>query len=302
VDLQGLHKIACESIGRDNSDKNARDICNGLWGKTTSPRAKSEFKRKATRELWEDRLALLDGRKRRRISQPILKENSPPSRSSLKDPFRNSTSQPLGTRTNTIAKSVSFHLPSSEPVAAIPMSEEQQSPSLRACKNPTPQQTPEKGGESYMNLDSSEGSSDITTPDVSDIVLQDKALETPTNTPPSGMTFLHGALVWFATSGTKHCPSSLALKSALPRQQRLHSLESLLLGCGWHQDTAELPWVERGVIFVDGGDMGKVLGLIEERRRTLLPNQPRKSIYIFDVSKFPLDGELVDGFELFCLK
>ncbi|TFK71618.1 DNA ligase/mRNA capping enzyme [Pluteus cervinus] len=61
VNLHDLHRIALECIGRDRSVKEVDDWCNSLWGKPTSPSAKSVLKRKRTAERWQLKLARLDG-------------------------------------------------------------------------------------------------------------------------------------------------------------------------------------------------------------------------------------------------
>ncbi|KAJ7623353.1 hypothetical protein FB45DRAFT_837508 [Roridomyces roridus] len=81
VNLQALHKIARESVGKDSSTKQVEEWGNKLWGKSvSSPGADS--KRKALVDEWEEKLITADRKYARRrdmiLSQP----------------------QPLGSRTN----------------------------------------------------------------------------------------------------------------------------------------------------------------------------------------------------------
>lgn len=256
VNLQELHKIACEVIGRDNADKSARDICNRLWGKVASPSAKSLLKRKATKDLWEERLAALDGRRLSR--EKTISVTVGPSTPVLR---KNVACPPLAIKTNTMNIASSSRLPSPGPLSGFPIQVLSLGPERSLPEAPFP---PCK--------------------------VSDGDLRFP------GMIFIQGSLVWFADWRIS-VSASLALKKAVPRLRRLHSVESLLLGCGWHADSPEAISVERGVVFVDDtmGWRDTVLGLIEERRSKLSPNRPRKTIWIFDIHTWDFEREDVEG-------
>lgn len=109
------------------------------------------------------------------------------------------------------------------------------------------------------------------------------------------------ALVWFAkpSSYTSEL-SDWSLVNTVPRQQRLHSIESLLTGCGWHTDNPGSAWAKRGVVLVNEGDetgrawKSYTLKAIEERRAMLSAVGPfkllsPKPIWIFDVSTLTLE-------------
>ena len=253
MNLQELHKIACEIIGRDNADKNARDVCNRLWGKVASPSAKSSLKRKAATELWEERLAALDGR---RLSQEKVISVTVGSSTSI---LRRNV--PLTTKTNTMAIASSSRLPSPGLPSGFPIQ--------------------------VLGLGSERSLSEAPIPPFKN-----------SNGDPQfpGMKFIQDSLVWFADRRIS-VSASLALKKAVPRQRRLHSVESLLRGCDWHVDSPQVISAERGVVFVDDTMEWRdtVLRLIEERRSKLSPNRPRKTIWVFDIHTWDFEREDVEG-------
>ena len=256
MNLQELHKIACEAIGRDNADKNARDVCNRLWGKAASPNAKSLLKRKAATELWEERLAALDGRRlgREKVISSTVGSSAPILRKNVACP-------PLATKMNMMTITSSSRLPSPGPSYGFPIQVLRLDPEHSLPEAPFP---PFKDSNGDSRL--------------------------------PGMIFIQDSLVWFADRHIS-VSASLALKRAVPRQHRLHSVESLLLGCGWHTDSPGAMSVGRGVVFVDDkvGWRDTVLRLIEERRSKLSPNQPRKTIWIFDIHTWDFEREDVEG-------
>ncbi len=61
VDLSGLQEIAMRCVGKDRALKDVDDWCNELWGTSSSPSVRSRLKRKASVDVWQHRLATLDG-------------------------------------------------------------------------------------------------------------------------------------------------------------------------------------------------------------------------------------------------
>ncbi|KAF8343411.1 hypothetical protein F5887DRAFT_1062181 [Amanita rubescens] len=61
VDLPGLQEIAMRCVGKDRPLKDVDDWCNELWGTSSSPSVRSRLKRKASVDIWQHRLASLDG-------------------------------------------------------------------------------------------------------------------------------------------------------------------------------------------------------------------------------------------------
>lgn len=124
-----------------------------------------------------------------------------------------------------------------------------------------------------------------------------------------GMAFLENALVWFAGPSRKSTPShNGALKRSIPRRQRLHSLESLLLGCGWHAEAHESPWAVCGVIYIDGSDAvgtewkGHVLKVLQERQASVPAGGARRPIWVFDSKRWQFDEDKIEAQALWQLK
>ena len=140
---------------------------------------------------------------------------------------------------------------------------------------------------------------------------------TPQHVPSSlspRMDFLEQALVWFAKpSGCTSRPAVWSWKNSIPRQQQLHSIESLLAGCGWHADGAGSAWVTRGVVFLDeSDDMGNkwksyAVNVIEHLQKThkaisSLKSLARKPIWIFDIKSWTLEECDIQRHALACLE
>ncbi|RDB20889.1 DNA ligase [Hypsizygus marmoreus] len=293
VDLQELHRIACDVIGRDSSRKEAKDICSGLWGKVASPGAKSLLKRKATAEVWEERFATMDGRSWTRENSSVEEDIRTPSPKRVRTkidhlrtpPVTGSqvkpATRPLGPRTNAMSGV-------STPTVAV---DEDQSLVLQIT-SPVVSQKPDK---SRMPLRASPPmptlAYDVFMPQAKSC---EETLRSVESVPASGSKFLENALVWFAKPRGK----STGSKISVPRTQRLHSLESLLLGCGWSMTLGEAIWAERGIIFVDdsceAGTRWKehVLKTIQKRRDSLPGGQARKPIWIFDTTSWSCENEV----------
>ncbi|KAG5641976.1 hypothetical protein DXG03_003829 [Asterophora parasitica] len=374
VNLQDLHKIACEVIGRDNSEKEARDATARMWGKPVSPGARSRLKRKATGDLWEERFASMDGRAWTRT--PIGSQESSPIRvtrarassdylpgasPSMKRKATENLSE--NTLISTVGKSrtkarVHRSPPSSPgwpsyaatrshtPVAKIPLngnpvvlleeelattssriplgstgSTSQRTPRALAPKTNTlpgpPAATTFDAGQDRDRL---EVPHPVPTPPASPKTMEPEATSaipslvcdlfvppTPAVSPPplkrkaNGRSFLENALVWLAKPRGKSSPGSKwTLQRSIPREQQLHSIESLLTGCGWCVGTHGTIWAKKGVIFIDENDVtSKILArdaleMINERARTLPAEQPRKTIWIFDRGDWTLEAEDVE--------
>jgi hypothetical protein len=63
---------------------------------------------------------------------------------------------------------------------------------------------------------------------------------------------VESAVAWFAKPIGKPCSSYLKWKKRFPREQRLHSLPSLLAGCGWTGDGGAV--IKQGVVVIDKCD------------------------------------------------
>ncbi|KAG6888470.1 hypothetical protein C0995_008043 [Termitomyces sp. Mi166 len=305
VNLKDLHKIACAAVGRDTSDKEARDITAEIWGIPASPGAHSALKRKATMDLWREKLAALDERV---LSRDNASRSAPPSpapasvttppdfnsevvllppakkprlsqeewRSDIKIVSRSpraaeDTAQPLRIRTNIVVN---------QPIVSSGYQQSQRS-NLGTLRSPplTPQKSPQRTMHKA-------GTSSQAFTCVAPVCNQAD--------PNSGSRFLQNALIWFA----KPCGESWAVKNTVQRGQRVHSVEALLAGCGWCANSRGANWVEKGVIFVDEDSAGgkeiarRASEMINDRSQVLPPDRPRKRIWIFDRKRWTLDDEV----------
>ncbi|KNZ77381.1 DNA ligase 4 [Termitomyces sp. J132] len=250
VNLKDLHKIACAVVGRDTSDKEARDITAEMWGIPVSPGAHSALKRKTTMDLWRENFAVLDERTSTRDNIEAFFQ--PPR--AAKD-----ITQPFGIRTNVIVNqpaAFSGHQQSQCSSLEIPRSPPlmPQKPSLKPIQQASP---------------------------VTHIRAAPACIPA---VPNSNLRLLENALVWFA----KPRGESWAVRNVVPRGQRVHSVEALLTGCGWYENSYGADWAGKGIIFVNEHSVAGraiaqcALGMINDRLRVLPSDRPRKGIWILD--------------------
>ncbi|KAF8957438.1 hypothetical protein BDZ97DRAFT_1669960 [Flammula alnicola] len=119
-DLESLHKIACNSVGRDRSDKDVDDVVRAMFNKPVSPGINSTVKRKARTEGWYDRLAESERKRPRYDKSPTCiskraSENSPTAQSVQRrvESSIRKDSQPLTSKTN--IENISASNPSTVP-------------------------------------------------------------------------------------------------------------------------------------------------------------------------------------------
>lgn len=283
VNLQSLHKIACDSVGLANSDKDIRDWSSGLWGRPVSPGVKSTLKRKTTSGLLEHKLSLFPGSKRLKLdpSPSALGNRENTDKSSP----RMSPVKPLASKTNISDYSPSCHPNVSDVpnIAAWTTDSRTSTPIVQNMAPPTLTFPPYPSPTKTQLVDIS-------------FISAQRALDEES----SGRLFLASALVWVAKpregGGSSHSSHRSRVRT-LPHGQRIHSLESLLAGCGWSKGVLGSSWVERGVMFVDvstvEGNKWKdyALEVVEQRRRSLPSEQARKPIWIFDLKTWSLSME-----------
>jgi DNA ligase 4 len=124
-----------------------------------------------------------------------------------------------------------------------------------------------------------------------------------TATPKPLVKFVKNAFVWFAQPSNAPRPAwRLPTKNLLVGACRLHSLEALLAGCGWQTHGTTSTQMKQGVIFVDDSTSeGKswkdyALKTLQERRATLVSDERRNRIWVFDGRLLGLDAsEWKDG-------
>ncbi|GLB41971.1 putative DNA ligase N terminus [Lyophyllum shimeji] len=310
VNLRDLHKIACDVIGRDRSSKEARDIAAEIWGKVASPGAKSSLKRKATSDLWEARLAAMDGRTR-----------TTPSRSDSRSPVR--LTRFLRTSTENVRRtlpsdSLGYHRHNpmtahATPHSLTPTHASTQLQPLATRTKMTPQTSKiSSSRDQKLSLDTCDAASSAlavfdTLKPVPPLTANASSFPEDSRTTP-GSRFLENALVWFGKPRGKSSRDFVwTLKGSVCRGQQIHSVESLLAGCDWCMDARGPSWVEKGVIFVDesnaaGKDLADlVLKTINDRVPKLPPDHPRKTIWVFDVKTWTFDVEHIERRALYRL-
>ncbi|KAJ7435078.1 hypothetical protein B0H11DRAFT_685749 [Mycena galericulata] len=105
INLQALHQVARDSLGKDRTNKDVDDWGNGVWGKSVSPGV--TLKRKARADEWEEKLVASDRKLARKRGWSDFDARILTNRAT-ESPVR-SRPQPLGSRTNL----GEFHLASS---------------------------------------------------------------------------------------------------------------------------------------------------------------------------------------------
>ncbi|KAF8159724.1 hypothetical protein B0H34DRAFT_704613 [Crassisporium funariophilum] len=217
VDLEELHTIACKSVGRDLIDKDSdlQDWTAELFQRYASSSANCTLKRKAVSDVWD--------------------ENSVPSGSAKPEHEPSAGTSPKPHRTNTSGLAAPLAPPTLTDVSNVllPMS-----PPRSPCKPKASKRMKYLPSSASSLIDGQilEGSHSI------------RFLMTP---PPEASQ--SSTMCWFAQSangGSRSCPNWAKWKKLIPRTQRLHSLDSLLLGCGWTADVAQTE-IERGIIVLE---------------------------------------------------
>lgn len=215
--------------------------------------------------------------KKRRISQEEGISNILVSSQSSKSRMAKDTTQPLKIRTNIVLNQPM--LSSGHP--------QNQSSNLEIPRSPplTPQKPPPKPIHNKVR------------PGSPLVLARPAPVCTPTLS--NALEFLQNALVWFA----KPRSESWGVRNLIPRQQRVHSVEAFLAGCGWCTESSGAHWVEKGVIFVDYHTVAakdiarRALEMIDDRFRVLPLDQPRKRILIIDQKRWTLN----DGMKMHVL-
>ncbi|KAI0742007.1 hypothetical protein C8Q80DRAFT_1260737 [Daedaleopsis nitida] len=119
-----------------------------------------------------------------------------------------------------------------------------------------------------------------------------KLVTTPLSaTQPSTLhQFLQDSVVWLARpSGTPRPSWRAPSHAAIPTGSQVHTLDALLLACGWHV-TPPCGWAARGVVFVDTSEDGvpatqHALGLLARKRAHLFAldyRHERRPVLVLD--------------------
>lgn len=116
------------------------------------------------------------------------------------------------------------------------------------------------------------------------------------NPSKSIVEFLKDTLVWFAQPcNAPRASWRLPTKQLISKYSRIHCLESMLIGCGWHTQGVASKKSRYGVIFVDESNpsgekwKGYTLGILEEKYKSLQSGTGYLPIWIFDVRLLGID-------------
>ncbi|KZP21054.1 hypothetical protein FIBSPDRAFT_788707 [Athelia psychrophila] len=313
VALEDLHKIAREAVGRDRSSKGMDDWTKDLWGQQSSPGVKCEKKRKSRTFDWIDKLEVIDSVKTKRAK--ILETSSRHAGSGASD--HHDSRLALGTKALGPLLNMTSLIPT--PPASSPEPLEQRPHRHgRKTSNPTsPPTTPVRHAGPFVSsplrdlrysTTGSPSSAARRTPAIPTPIpsLSFAESESPKHSLPAGIrgsslapvgSFLENKFVWFARPcNTLRSPGQPSTRELLSGAARLHSLESLLLGCAWEHSVrgyASGTPSRAGVIFIDqstpeGKDWGKrCLAVLEEKTKT--SQVARRSIWVFETTALSLD-------------
>lgn len=253
------------------------------------------MKRKATIDAWERKLAAIDDKDTENHDRDALatKKRRLNEGSNSVIPRPNFDPQPLALRRNSVAS-----VPPSPVVISLDETQEEILPSQVTRAPPSVLNTPRSQHNLYLPSPVSSPSEPPAIANAPDVLAADDNnapthLEPVAEAPPAAR-FLEKALVWFARPrGIRRRAPAAKWERSISRERRLHSVDSLLMGCGWALDVHdhaqdERTWVDRGVIFVDDGEgagkewMAFVVKTLEERRASLGGKKSLKPIWIFD--------------------
>lgn len=264
VNLQELQGIALDCIGRDHSIKEADDWAKQLWLQTASPGLRSEKKRKEREEEWMEKLRKADG-----LSPTMSKRSKRVAKSLPTFQVKTAPSAPirevLGDKPLGLVHNLGHVLAAPSPSNAARCSPRQGlagkgvvSPTSlrwRPLKSlpPTPNTTPP----AWIPLKSAatvcKRGPQLQLGDPISLPPQtcQKQLTTPSYNEDLN-AFAQDAIVYFAQCSKTPCPSwRLSSRHLMTRASRVHTLESLLAGCGW-QGTIIVPRKKtHGIVFVD---------------------------------------------------
>jgi DNA ligase-4 len=252
INLQDLHKVARDVVGRDRSNKDIDDWNNSIWGKPISPSISR--KRKAKADIWEEKLIADDRLRARNQGWTAFDSRVLQAASSIC-----SSPLPLRTRTNVgVSRNSS---PASPPLAPNPSTppphHKARLPSVypSPISSPLAVQPPNKIPSPAISTKDRESISDV----------------------------LSKSLVFVAAQNPI---SRERWKLKVPPERIVHSLEALFIACGWDSGVPPSPWVRRGIIVLDVDESTvhktNILNAMNERRAACIHQSNRASICMLE--------------------
>ena len=243
ADLQAINAAACKSVGRDKIHENMEDWARSLFQSNSS--SDRPEKRSVSGNVWHEN----GPRPHKKIcygrsSSPIYRNRTPDTQSSVSTGL---APGPLTAKTSAVHHIVSV---------------------TDALKCPfNMQNTPISPVTLFRN--------DVLEP-----------ITTLTRDIKSPFSLQEHDLCWFAqpiTEGLQPCLFWTSWKRQIPRERRLHSLASLLTGCGWIT-SGRAVGVKRGVIVVDdcdGACTTSILDILNHLQKSSLSSDERAAIWVF---------------------
>ncbi|KAJ7043390.1 hypothetical protein C8F04DRAFT_718106 [Mycena alexandri] len=242
VNLQDLHKVARDIVGRDRSNKDIDDCVNSMWGKPVSPGVSNSLKRKRLADDWEQKLIVSDRKHARTRGWTTFDSRV------LPQPM-----VPLG------------------PVPLVTVTNLQDSAKTQTPKPATPSPPPR------THLPAVYPSPTSSPPAVQRT--KDPQCSSPTKDRGSTSDVLATSVVFVAAENPI---SRRRWKLMIPQERRVHSLESLFIACGWHSEDSSSPSVKRGVIVLDvdesAGHRTRILDAMKQRKAACGDRSKRKAI------------------------
>lgn len=262
--LREYQEIARAAIGKDQSDKDIDDWCNNLWGNPCSPGANSSQKRRATEDLWMDRLCAVDekspvkslanGSPARKKAKTIASENMVESVSDTSGTPSRMSLRAFNSMTNLDSKQTSGHgsgahssntavaqfkSASSEHTSALTL---KHTPLASVLPSPPPSSPIAQTQELFLRRSIDFNDAPLSLP------------PTPPSLLPSLDSLLTDSVVWLASpTGTPASSRGAPSHATIPPAQLVHTLDAFLLACGWGLSAGQSgsTWVKQGVIFID---------------------------------------------------
>jgi DNA ligase-4 len=284
VPAAALQALARAAVGRDRPHKDVDDAVAALWGKPVSPGVRSSPRKRAREAAWLERLERADGCAPKRARAQLVREDpqgnenvpvpAAPAVPERRRPLRPSALRPMASSTNLAGAlsaltmvaplgSASPAIPPRISARDIPPTPEPscitQSRGSVVCDpveiphTVKPSRKPFDALPTVSVLPPLAPPTLITPPPSDDDRVPSPGAPSPSSSPLAA--YLSTAMVWLARPCQSARPSSrVSLRALVPRQRVLHSLDALLIACGWRgAPPSGAHAVARGVVFVNVG-------------------------------------------------
>lgn len=293
IDLDALQKIAYEAVGRDPSEQEADDDVREIWKlPALGPGVKCPLKKRKVAEEWEEKLCAMEGVEKLAVVR--VREGPSPKRRrvAVEEAGGEGPSEHVETTVVEKRKRVvdldGIHAASSQEPKGAPFA---------VVTNLVPPKSTPKGQEasrsppvSQQGQENNRNVAGLTTAPLQTQTHVEHQLPTPSTSPVREMPDdgvkleetrdvfnntirnpLDEAYTCFVRGGSLpsggRCGACSKLKKDLPRDRRIHSLESLLSACGWSECAQGSSWVQRGAIVVETHGGSELLkGVLEHLR------------------------------------